>query len=58
MLNCSIDDGRKYWKCAKRWCSAWFVLQTNSLLQQSGDHNHPINNTEGVAEKLKINTRV
>ena len=52
-----MDDGRTYWRCSNRQCSARLILQNSALIKQTGDHSHPVDRCDGIVEKLKSSMR-
>ena len=56
-LNRSMDDGRTYWRYSNRQCSARLILHNSALIEQTGDHSHPVDRCDGIVEKLKSNMK-
>ena len=46
-LNHSMADGRTYWRCSNRQCSPRLILQNSALIEQKGDHSHPVDRCDG-----------
>ena len=56
-LDRSMDDGKTYWRCSNRQCSAWLILQNCTLIKQTGDHSHLVDRCHGIVEILKSGMR-
>ena len=56
-LDRSMDDGRTYWKCSDRQCSALLILQNSTVIEQTGDRGHLVDRCDGIVEKLKSGMR-
>ena len=52
-INQKMANGKKYWQCTKRSCSARVTTEGSEVLQQTNGHIHPEDSTEAEVERLK-----